>query len=129
TPPVGWWASSGSARPRRHPRPRLRKFGFRTGLRVTCASVVGSRRLLTHMCARGRKGAELGEAMRFRGKSIRRKIVALLLVPLLSLTTIWSFARVLTGREASHLFDASSDTADVGYPIEAPLRVLHQERR
>ena len=53
-------------------------------------------------------GAELGEAMRFRGKSIRRKIVALLLVPLLSLTTLWAFTTVLTSREASHLFDVSS---------------------
>ncbi|MFF9717050.1 nitrate- and nitrite sensing domain-containing protein [Streptomyces sp. NPDC014603] len=67
--------------------------------------------------------------MRFRGKSIRRKIVALLLVPLLSLTTIWAFATVLTGREASHLFDVSSVMEEVGYPIEDTVRVLQQERR
>ena len=53
-------------------------------------------------------GGELGEAMRFRGKSIRRKIVALLLVPLVSLTAIWGFATVLTGREAAELFNVSS---------------------
>ena len=35
-------------------------------------------------------GVDVGEAMRFRGKSIRRKIVALLLVPLVSLTAIWA---------------------------------------
>src|SRR5690606_37525596 len=127
--PGGRVAISRNARTRRHHRPPLRKFGFRTGLRVNCASVVGSRRLLTHMCAPGRKGAELGEAMRFRGKSIRRKIVALLLVPLLSLTTIWAFATVLTGREASHLFDVSSVMEEVGYPIEDTVRVLQQERR
>ena len=34
--------------------------------------------------------------MRFRGKSIRRKIVALLLVPLVALTGVWTFATVLT---------------------------------
>jgi hypothetical protein len=45
--------------------------------------------------------------MRFRGKSIRRKIVALLLVPLVSLTAIWGFATVLTGREAGDLFNVS----------------------
>ncbi|WP_344010681.1 sensor histidine kinase [Streptomyces thermospinosisporus] len=67
--------------------------------------------------------------MRFRGKSIRRKIVALLLVPLVSLTTIWAFTTVLTGREASHLFDVSSAMEKVGYPVEDTVRVLQQERR
>ena len=81
------------------------------------------------MCTPGRSGAELGEAMRFRGKSIRRKIVALLLVPLLSLTTIWAFTTVLTGREASHLFDVSSVMEEVGYPVEDTVRLLQQERR
>ncbi|MER6405446.1 nitrate- and nitrite sensing domain-containing protein [Streptomyces viridosporus] len=67
--------------------------------------------------------------MRFRGKSIRRKIVALLLVPLVSLTAIWAFTTVLTGREASHLFDVSSVMEEVGYPVEDTVRVLQQERR
>ncbi|MFV0137193.1 nitrate- and nitrite sensing domain-containing protein [Streptomyces sp. HMX87] len=67
--------------------------------------------------------------MRFRGKSIRRKIVALLLVPLLSLTAIWAFATVLTGREAARLFNVSSVVEKVGYPVEDTVRVLQQERR
>jgi len=67
--------------------------------------------------------------MRFRGKSIRRKIVALLLVPLLSLTAIWSFATVLTGRAAQSLFDVSYIVEKVGYPTEDTVRVLQQERR
>jgi signal transduction histidine kinase len=67
--------------------------------------------------------------MRFRGKSVRRKIVALLLVPLLSLTTIWAFTTAITGREASHLFDVSSVMEEVGYPVEDTVRVLQQERR
>ncbi len=75
------------------------------------------------------QGAELGEAMRFRGKSIRRKIVALLLVPLVSLTTLWAFTTVITSREASHLFDVSSVMEEVGYPVEDTVRVLQQERR
>ncbi len=74
-------------------------------------------------------GAELGEAMRFRGKSIRRKIVALLLVPLVSLTAIWAFTTLLTGREASHLLDVSSVMEEVGHPVEETVRVLQQERR
>ncbi|MFE5398771.1 nitrate- and nitrite sensing domain-containing protein [Streptomyces sp. NPDC056568] len=67
--------------------------------------------------------------MRFRGKSIRRKIVALLLVPLVSLTVIWAFATVLTGREASRLFSVSTVVEEIGYPVEDTVRVLQQERR
>ncbi|MGV9243838.1 nitrate- and nitrite sensing domain-containing protein [Streptomyces sp. NPDC003710] len=67
--------------------------------------------------------------MRFRGKSIRRKIVALLLVPLLSLTAIWAFATVLTGRAAQSLFHASHVVEKVGYPTEDTVRVLQAERR
>ncbi|MFE2303508.1 nitrate- and nitrite sensing domain-containing protein [Streptomyces sp. NPDC059445] len=67
--------------------------------------------------------------MRFRGKSIRRKIVALLLVPLVSLTAIWAFATVLTGREASRLFSVSEVVQKIGYPTEDTVRVLQRERR
>jgi anti-sigma regulatory factor (Ser/Thr protein kinase) len=67
--------------------------------------------------------------MRFRGKSIRRKIVALLLVPLVSLAAIWGFATVLTGREVTRLFHVSSVVEKVGYPTEDVVRALQQERR
>ncbi|MFE9769719.1 nitrate- and nitrite sensing domain-containing protein [Streptomyces sp. NPDC005808] len=67
--------------------------------------------------------------MRFRGKSIRRKIVALLLVPLVSLTAIWAFATVLTGREANNLFNMSDVVEKIGYPTEDAVRLLQQERR
>ncbi len=74
-------------------------------------------------------GAELGEAMRFRGKSIRRKIVALLLVPLVSLTGLWGFATALTGREADQLLDVGYIVDKVGYPLEDTARVIQLERR
>ncbi|WP_445269138.1 nitrate- and nitrite sensing domain-containing protein [Streptomyces sp. DSM 41634] len=67
--------------------------------------------------------------MRFRGKSIRRKIVALLLVPLVSLTALWGFATVITGREAIQLFDVAYVIDKVGYPIEDVVRVIQKERR
>ncbi|MFF9913190.1 nitrate- and nitrite sensing domain-containing protein [Streptomyces sp. NPDC013457] len=67
--------------------------------------------------------------MRFRGKSIRRKIVALLLVPLLSLTGLWGFATVITSREADQLLDVGYIVDKVGYPIEDTARVLQKERR
>ncbi len=67
--------------------------------------------------------------MRFRGKSIRRKIVALLLVPLVSLTALWGFATVITGRQAIQLFDVAYVIDKVGYPIEDVARVIQKERR
>ncbi|MFD7711320.1 nitrate- and nitrite sensing domain-containing protein [Streptomyces sp. NPDC059786] len=67
--------------------------------------------------------------MRFRGKSIRRKIVALLLVPLLSLTGVWAFATVLTGREAGHLIDVANVVEKIGFPTEDTVSVLQEERR
>ncbi|GHH21603.1 nitrate- and nitrite sensing domain-containing protein [Streptomyces lanatus] len=67
--------------------------------------------------------------MRFRGKSIRRKMMALLLVPLVSLTAIWGFATVLTGRGVAQLFTVSSLVEKIGYSTEDAVRVLQQERR
>ncbi|MGW0753137.1 nitrate- and nitrite sensing domain-containing protein [Streptomyces sp. NPDC002587] len=67
--------------------------------------------------------------MRFRGKSIRRKIVALLLVPLVSLTALWGFATVITGRQAVQLLDVAYIIDKVGYPIEDVVRVIQKERR
>ncbi|MFI0779857.1 nitrate- and nitrite sensing domain-containing protein [Streptomyces sp. NPDC021212] len=67
--------------------------------------------------------------MRFRGKSIRRKIVALLLVPLVSLTAIWAFATVVTGREALQLLDASAIIDKAGQPAEDAVHAVQRERR
>ncbi|MEV6786136.1 nitrate- and nitrite sensing domain-containing protein [Streptomyces sp. NPDC051098] len=67
--------------------------------------------------------------MRFRGKSIRRKIVALLMVPLVSLTALWGFATVLTGREADQLLDVGSVVEQVGHPVGDALEVIQKERR
>jgi len=67
--------------------------------------------------------------MRFRGKSIRRKIVALLLVPLVSLAAVWGFATVLTGRAVTQLFQVSRAVEHIGYPTEDTVRILQQERR
>ncbi|MDQ8703400.1 nitrate- and nitrite sensing domain-containing protein [Streptomyces sp. LHD-70] len=67
--------------------------------------------------------------MRFRGKSIRRKIVALLVVPLVSLAVIWGVTTVVTGRAADRLLSASTVVEEVGFPIEDTVRVLQEERR
>ncbi|MFJ1790030.1 nitrate- and nitrite sensing domain-containing protein [Streptomyces anulatus] len=67
--------------------------------------------------------------MRFRGKSIRRKIVALLLVPLVSLTALWVFATYITGRQADELMSAGSIVEKVGHPLEDAVRAVQDERR
>ncbi|MET9771814.1 nitrate- and nitrite sensing domain-containing protein [Streptomyces sp. NPDC006415] len=67
--------------------------------------------------------------MRFRGKSIRRKIVALLLVPLVSLTGLWVFATYITGRQADDLMSAGSIVEKVGHPLEDAVRAVQDERR
>ncbi|MGW8889322.1 sensor histidine kinase [Streptomyces sp. NPDC055749] len=67
--------------------------------------------------------------MRFRGKSIRRKIVALLMVPLVSLTGLWVFATYITGREAGELMGAGSIMEKVGHPLEDTVRAVQSERR
>ncbi|MEU6960535.1 sensor histidine kinase [Streptomyces chrestomyceticus] len=67
--------------------------------------------------------------MRFRGKTITRKIAALLLVPLVSLTAMWAFATYLTGREANQLLGVGNVVAELGYPAEDAVQALQQERR
>ncbi|MFI0789183.1 nitrate- and nitrite sensing domain-containing protein [Streptomyces lydicus] len=67
--------------------------------------------------------------MRFRGKSVRRKIVALLLVPLVSLTSMWAFMTYITGREANQLLDVGNVVRSLGYPVEDVIQALQRERR
>ncbi|MFE3602321.1 nitrate- and nitrite sensing domain-containing protein [Streptomyces sp. NPDC059096] len=67
--------------------------------------------------------------MRFRGKSIRRKIVALLLVPLIGLTVLWGLATTLAGTPAKQLIDVSYAIKEIGHPVEDSIRVLQSERR
>lgn len=66
--------------------------------------------------------------MRFRGKSIRRKIVALLLVPLVALTVIWTFAVYLTGRDALQLMRAGTVYSKVARPLVDSLQEVEAER-
>ncbi|BDH54544.1 histidine kinase [Streptomyces albus] len=55
--------------------------------------------------------------------------MALLLVPLVSLTAIWGFATVLTGREAAEILKIGEADDRVGRPVEEAARVLQDERR
>ncbi|OEU88911.1 histidine kinase [Streptomyces abyssalis] len=67
--------------------------------------------------------------MRLRGRSIRRKIVVLLLVPLLSLVSIWAFATYITGRQAQELLNVVNTVDKVGDPAQDAAQALQRERR
>jgi signal transduction histidine kinase len=67
--------------------------------------------------------------MRFRGTTIRRKIVALLLIPLVSLTAIWAFAATMTVRAVLGRPDVARIVNDVAYPVNDAVRNLQMERR
>jgi Nitrate and nitrite sensing len=67
--------------------------------------------------------------MRFRGKSIRRKIVALLLVPLLSLSVLWALSSALTGSESVNLIGLGHVVTKAGDPALSTVAAIQQERR
>ncbi|MEV6006885.1 nitrate- and nitrite sensing domain-containing protein [Streptomyces sp. NPDC051976] len=67
--------------------------------------------------------------MRFRGTTIRRKIVALLLIPLVSLTAIWAFAATVTGRALLDRPHIQRIVDNVGYPTDETVGALQAERR
>jgi signal transduction histidine kinase len=67
--------------------------------------------------------------MRFRGTTIRRKIVALLLIPLVSLAAIWAFAATITGRAVFGRPDIQRIADNVDYPTEDAVSGLQQERK
>ncbi|GEB49922.1 nitrate- and nitrite sensing domain-containing protein [Streptomyces cacaoi] len=67
--------------------------------------------------------------MRFRGKSIRRKIVVLLLVPLVSLVSIWGFATYITASEADRLLRLDEISRNLADPTEDAVQALQLERR
>jgi hypothetical protein len=67
--------------------------------------------------------------MRFRGTTIRRKIVALLLIPLVSLTVVWAYAATVTGQEVWQLVQAERAITRVGHPVEDSIHAIQQERR
>ncbi|MBB0244289.1 hypothetical protein FNQ90_09270, partial [Streptomyces alkaliphilus] len=78
---------------------------------------------------RVRARADQGEGMRFRGRSIRHKIVVLLLVPLLALVALWGFATALTLHEARQLTRVSHLVDEFGGPAADVVRDLRRERR
>jgi signal transduction histidine kinase len=67
--------------------------------------------------------------MNTRNWSIRSKITALLLVPLLALVVLWGFATSLTAPPALDLLNFRTTSENVGRPAEILMTELQRERR
>ncbi|NGN62900.1 sensor histidine kinase [Streptomyces sp. A7024] len=67
--------------------------------------------------------------MRFHGKSIRRTMVALLIVPFAALSCIWLLTTVLSARDAARLSSLSPVVDDLSGPAQEALWAVQDERR
>ncbi|WP_052440955.1 sensor histidine kinase [Streptacidiphilus anmyonensis] len=67
--------------------------------------------------------------MRLRRRSIRAKITALLLVPLVALTGLWAYTSVVSATQVWGLLKVVDDYKWYGAPADALSRALQDERR
>ncbi|MEZ0067750.1 signal transduction histidine kinase [Streptacidiphilus sp. MAP12-20] len=67
--------------------------------------------------------------MRFRRRSIRAKITALLLVPLTALTGLWAYTSALSVSQVWGLVQVSAEYRWFGTPADTLSRALQDERR
>ncbi|RSS37809.1 sensor histidine kinase [Streptomyces sp. WAC08241] len=64
-----------------------------------------------------------------RPRTVRAKIVSLLMVPVVSLLALWGFATVTTAQDIARLGRLQRLDAEVGEPVSAALTALQAERR
>ncbi|GAA1948317.1 hypothetical protein GCM10009738_22100 [Kitasatospora viridis] len=67
--------------------------------------------------------------MRLRRSSIRAKIIALLLVPIVALVALWAYATLVTTSDFWQQLNIASTYRSFGTPVEQVARDLQQERR
>ncbi|MEV8093036.1 nitrate- and nitrite sensing domain-containing protein [Kitasatospora sp. NPDC085879] len=67
--------------------------------------------------------------MRLRSSSIRAKIIALLMVPIVALTGLWVYATLVTTGDVRSQFDVSSAFHDLVKPVDRYTLDLQEERR
>jgi signal transduction histidine kinase len=66
--------------------------------------------------------------LHFGRRSVRLRLLVLLLVPLLSLAALWAFAAYLTSQDALGKYEASTTYDKVALPASALTATLEQER-
>ncbi|WP_282694539.1 nitrate- and nitrite sensing domain-containing protein [Streptomyces sp. CC208A] len=64
-----------------------------------------------------------------RPRTVRAKIVSLLMVPVVSLLALWGFATVTTAQDMARLRQLQRVDADIRQPVSAALAALQDERR
>ncbi|QGZ52218.1 HAMP domain-containing protein [Streptomyces sp. QHH-9511] len=64
-----------------------------------------------------------------RPRTVRAKIVSLLMVPVVSLLTLWGFATVTTAQDIARLRQLQRVDAEIREPVAATVRALQAERR
>ncbi|MFJ8433259.1 nitrate- and nitrite sensing domain-containing protein [Kitasatospora sp. NPDC094019] len=67
--------------------------------------------------------------MRLRSSSIRAKIIALLLVPIVALTALWAYATLATTGDVWSRLDVSRTYKEFGAPVDLYAHDLQNERR
>ncbi|WP_181799156.1 sensor histidine kinase [Kitasatospora acidiphila] len=67
--------------------------------------------------------------MRLRSSSIRAKIIALLLVPIVALVGLWAYATLVTTSDFWQQLNVASSYRTFGAPVDAVARDLQLERR
>ncbi|SDT32951.1 Signal transduction histidine kinase [Streptomyces sp. TLI_053] len=67
--------------------------------------------------------------MRLRSSSIRAKIIALLLVPIVALTALWAYATLATTGDVWSRLDVSATYKEFGAPVDVYAHDLQNERR
>ncbi|MEU9852155.1 nitrate- and nitrite sensing domain-containing protein [Streptomyces sp. NPDC047974] len=76
--------------------------------------------------------ASSGTGPRRRGlrpRTVRAKIVSLLMVPVVSLLALWGFATVTTAQDMARLRQLQRVDADIRQPVTAAVAALQDERR
>ncbi|MFI8252375.1 sensor histidine kinase [Streptomyces filamentosus] len=64
-----------------------------------------------------------------RPRTVRAKIVSLLMVPVVSLLALWGFATVTTAQDMARIRQLQRVDADIRQPVAATLAALQEERR
>ncbi|MEU2508257.1 nitrate- and nitrite sensing domain-containing protein [Streptomyces sp. NPDC007863] len=64
-----------------------------------------------------------------RPRTVRAKIVSLLMVPVVSLLALWGFATVTTAQDMARLRQLQRVDADIRQPVTAAVAALQDERR
>ncbi|MCY0941799.1 sensor histidine kinase [Streptomyces antarcticus] len=70
-----------------------------------------------------------GDRPRLRPRTVRAKIVSLLMVPVVSLLALWAFATVSTAQDIARLSRVQRIDAEIRTPVAAAVTELQAERR